>query len=64
MTVLGLETDIVDAGVYANSVTEFRKSGIRLPTFRELSDPSTIDPEITETAIHGELTDCSPGEFS
>ena len=36
---LGIETHIVDRGVYDHSVTRFREAGILLPTFTQLADP-------------------------
>jgi cysteine synthase len=46
---LGIETHIVDRGVYNNSVTRFREAGIRLPTFSQLADPTRIPASIHET---------------
>ncbi len=43
---LALESELVDGTARDNSVARFREAGIRLPTFSELRDPSTIDPEI------------------
>ncbi len=48
MATLGLETDVVDGAVYAGSVDQFRKAGVRLPTFGELADPATIPTDIRE----------------
>ncbi|MCC6749005.1 MAG: pyridoxal-5'-phosphate-dependent protein subunit beta [Deltaproteobacteria bacterium] len=45
MTRLGLERTIVDRKVYDNTVTRFRQAGLRLPTFAELADPTTISAE-------------------
>jgi len=42
MARLGLESAVVDKGVYERSLTRFRDAGIRLPTFAELRDPTTI----------------------
>ena len=39
----GLADRVVDQVALANSVERFRERGIRLPTFAELADPSTID---------------------
>jgi cysteine synthase len=47
---LGLEHELVDAGVYANSVRRFRDQGIVLPTFAQLADPTQI-PEPVLTAL-------------
>ncbi len=44
---VGLATDVVDPDARASSVRRFAEQGIRLPTFAELRDPSTIDPEVT-----------------
>ena len=46
MARLGLESDIVDQGVYDRTVQQFRSGGIRLPTFSELANPETICPTI------------------
>jgi cysteine synthase len=45
---LGIERDIIDRGVYDNSVSRFREAGIILPTFTQLADPSRIPAEIHE----------------
>ncbi|WP_428264494.1 pyridoxal-phosphate dependent enzyme [Haliangium sp.] len=42
MTKLGLDTDIVDQGVYARTVARFREARIALPSFAQLTDPSTM----------------------
>jgi len=39
---LGLETAVVDAKVYENTVARCRQEGIVLPTFGELAEPSRI----------------------
>jgi cysteine synthase len=43
---LGLAADVVDEGAVARSAERFRQQGVRLPTFAELSDPSTIPPVV------------------
>jgi cysteine synthase len=43
---LGLETAIVDQGVYDNTVQRFREAQLRLPTFGELTEPERIPPDI------------------
>ncbi len=48
----GLADRVVDVEALANSVDRFRERGIRLPTFAELADPSTID--------HDRLGDADP----
>ncbi|MFQ5525212.1 MAG: pyridoxal-phosphate dependent enzyme [Thermoanaerobaculia bacterium] len=48
MAKLGLETEIVDRGVYDHSVARFHEAGIVLPTFAQLADPSTIPAGILE----------------
>ena len=48
MAKLGLESHIVDHGVYENSVAHFRDAGITLPTFAELADPTTIPAHIID----------------
>jgi len=42
---LGLEREVVDAGVYERTVDRFRDAGIVMPTFAQLADPQTIPPE-------------------
>ena len=42
---LGLERDVVDAGVYTRTVERFREAGIVMPTFAQLANPSTIPAE-------------------
>jgi cysteine synthase len=42
----GLTTEIVDETGYGRSVGRFQERGIRLPTFAELADPSTVDDAI------------------
>jgi cysteine synthase len=44
---LGLERELVDAGVYERTVGRFREQGIVLPTFAQLADPATIPASIT-----------------
>src|SRR6266536_2817277 len=38
----GLERDVVDAAVYEGAVQRFRDAKIRMPTFAQLSEPTTI----------------------
>ena len=45
---LGIERDIIDRGVYDNSVSRFREAGIVLPTFTQLADPSRVPAAIHE----------------
>jgi cysteine synthase len=45
---LGLERDIVDRGVYHNSVARFREAGILLPTFTQLADPAKVPAPVHE----------------
>lgn len=45
---LGVESHIVDRGVYEHSVARFRQAGIRLPTFTQLADPTRIPTEVHE----------------
>ena len=42
---VGLHTDVVDADRYERSVKRFRDQKIVLPTFSELADPESINPE-------------------
>ncbi len=46
---VALTTELLDPAARDHSVERFRDAGIRLPTFAELRDPSTIDPKIVET---------------
>ena len=55
MARLGLETEIVDQEVYDNTVERFREAGIRMPTFAQLADPSTI-PD----SVRARLADVDP----
>src|SRR5437660_946190 len=43
---LGLERELVDAGVYDRTVGRFRDAGIVLPTFGQLADPTTISEKV------------------
>jgi cysteine synthase len=45
---LGIETHVVDRGIYEHSVERFREARILLPTFAQLADPSAIPPAIRE----------------
>ncbi|MCA9543098.1 MAG: pyridoxal-5'-phosphate-dependent protein subunit beta, partial [Myxococcales bacterium] len=54
---LGLETQVVDPSVYANSVMRFREAGIRLPTLAQLAEPWTIPAE-----VHDALADVGPDD--
>ena len=49
MSYMGLEGEVVDAGVHASTVQYFRDAGIRLPTFDELADPDLIPSEIVQS---------------
>lgn len=57
MARLGLETEIIDQGVFDKAVERFREAKIVLPTFAELEDPSTIP-----SAIQKRLADVDPDE--
>jgi cysteine synthase len=57
MPKLGLETEVADREVFANTVGRFREARIALPTFAELVDPNLI-PE----AIRDELSALDPDE--
>ncbi len=50
MARLGLEKEIVDRSVYERTVARFREAKIELPTFAELSRPTTI-AAATRTAL-------------
>jgi cysteine synthase A len=43
---LGLEREIVDAGVYERTVQRFRERRIALPTFKEIGDPTAAPDRI------------------
>jgi cysteine synthase len=46
MSRLGLERDLVDAGVYERTVDRFRQAGIVLPTFSQLADPTKVPDRV------------------
>lgn len=48
MTRLGIERDIVDSKVLANTVARFREAKITLPTFAELADPQRIPARVRD----------------
>ena len=48
MARLGLEREVVDRGVYQRTVARFREQRTVLPTFGELSEPSTIPAAVKE----------------
>ena len=52
---LGIETHVVDRGVYDHSVARFREAGIALPTFTELAEPTRIP-----AAVHERLASIDP----
>src|SRR5680860_970853 len=43
---VALANELIDATARDHSVERFREAGIRLPTFAELTDPSSISPDI------------------
>jgi cysteine synthase len=47
---LGLADEVVDPESLVRSVQRFREQGIVLPTFAQLADPSTIDPNVVGDA--------------
>ena len=55
MTELGLETELVDEGVYAAALEHVRDAGIALPTFAQLAEPSAMAPALRDT-----LSDVDP----
>ena len=48
MAKLGLDTEVVDEGVYDSTVSAFREAGVLLPTIAQLADPTTIPEAINE----------------
>jgi cysteine synthase len=48
ITQLGLADEVVDATTRERAVARFREQRIVLPTFAELADPTTIDPNVTD----------------
>jgi cysteine synthase A len=52
----GLADGITDQVSLANSVERFREQGVTLPTFAQLADPSTIDPQRT-VGVHKNAAD-------
>ena len=49
---LGLFDDVVDEAAVERTVERFRERSIKLPTFAELADPSSVDPT-TRAALAG-----------
>jgi cysteine synthase len=47
VTQLGLADATVDDESRGRAITRFREQGIVLPTFAQLADPGTLDPELT-----------------
>ena len=43
---LGLQRDLVDAGVYDRTVARFREERILLPTFAQLADPTKVPDKV------------------
>jgi len=43
---LGLETALVDRGVYDRTLARFREQGIAMPTFAQLADPARITVDL------------------
>jgi cysteine synthase len=43
MEVLGFSGDVVDQRAYDHALVRFREDGIRLPTFSQLADPTSLD---------------------
>jgi cysteine synthase A len=48
MATLGLETDVVDPHTLDRTVARFRENGMRLPSFAEIADPSTVPASVTD----------------
>lgn len=46
----GLADRVIDTDTLERSAQRFRERGIRLPTFAQLADPSTVDPSIVGDA--------------
>ena len=46
MTSLGLERDVVDRDTYGRAVESLRASGVRLPTFAQLTDPAQLTDDV------------------
>ncbi len=57
---LGLEKELVDASVYANTVQRFRERRIALPTFAQLADPSLIPDKVRAALAAVGPDDASP----
>ena len=45
---LGLEHELIDGAAYTRTVDHFRATGISLPTFAQLADPTTIPAPVRE----------------
>jgi cysteine synthase len=52
MASLGLEREVIDRGVYENTIARFRERDILLPTFSQLAEPSSI-PDYIHEALAG-----------
>ncbi|MEZ4384250.1 MAG: hypothetical protein R3A79_23150 [Nannocystaceae bacterium] len=49
---LGLEREVTDVAVHTRAVRHLREAGVRLPTFAELAEPTTI-PAAIEASLAG-----------
>jgi cysteine synthase len=48
---LGLERELVDPVAFEHTVERFRTAGVRLPTFSQLADPTTIPADVRERLV-------------
>ena len=55
MSILGLETEVVDRAAVERSAERFREQGIALPTFRQIADPLSVPK-----AVRAQLNRVSP----
>jgi cysteine synthase len=60
MPTLGLETEIVDRAAVEASIARFREAGVRLPTFTELADPSTIPAGVAADLVGADADGADP----
>lgn len=60
MPKLGLETKVVDRDVYARTVRRFRESGLLLPTFAQLADPSRLPEALARAAASADPDAADP----
>ncbi|MBI2522642.1 MAG: pyridoxal-5'-phosphate-dependent protein subunit beta [Bdellovibrio sp.] len=60
MAKLGLETHIVDKSIYAETLKRFKERNIKLPTFSELANPTSIPASIQESLKKVDVNEAHP----